>query len=189
MFNIGKRRTREIEELRSELEFTNKIHHEIVANKDGEIYDLKRTTEMMMDEAVNIQKERILARKAVRDAATALIELGASLDTVYNIVAPVLDKEGWELYRTCEAMLSVNVYSEYYPEDCMGTFEEMTGLGLLRYAEVAAFGSREYKAEGSYEFVTGMHLDKDNPDYVAYRENLLTETLGKLLKKEVTVNV
>lgn len=171
----------EIEQLEAELKRDADFSSSLIRERDEKVHRLSIALEGAKDVCDEMQEELKAAREAMKLMALKQLELGCTLEEVYNLISPVLDDGGWAMYRECEKLIAVNIYSHYYAEDCMGKFEEMDGFGLAYHAEVAKFGHCEHTYQGSYEFVSSMHLDKESEDYIAYKEELYAATMAKIL--------
>ncbi len=103
-------------------------------------------------------------------------------ESLYNLVAPYLDPEGWTRYQIAKELTGVNVYSDFYTEDNLGYFEGDTATVHMRYLEASAFGAVEYEIMPNtcYERAVLGEVDCNAPSYLEYREKLHQRTLEKL---------
>lgn len=105
-------------------------------------------------------------------------------EKLYELLQP-LDHEGWCELDAVQKLIPCNIYSEYYYEDTVGTFENMDGYDLIPYYEIAAFAeNREYDFVGDmYEKLTSYDDYTNKAEYLQYCIKKQHDTLINISKK------
>lgn len=155
---------------------------DIIACLRNEIYGLERNAEHYEETISGLNNDW----KAIQASAWGLLltlknEVRMNDIDIYEAVSPFLDSEGWIRYRIAQKMISINIYSHFYAEDCMGRFEMSDGNELLHWLELAKFGDIGYRFVGCYEVVDSTALDMAQPAYLNYCSDLHERTIAKLM--------
>lgn len=106
---------------------------------------------------------------------------------VYEKIQPQLDPDGFCLYQEAKRYTGVNVSYAFPTEDNMGYFEDLNGLALLNWLEVAAYGECDWEmlpGGGGYECAINRRVKWDTEEYQLYRKTVCEKAVRELLKME-----
>ena len=121
-------------------------------------------------------------KRAFIEMCKEYLEDGGSYQFAYSMLRDTFDKDGFKLYFTAKELTGVNLYTEFYAEDCMGYFENLDGFGLLLWLERAKFGVNKYEISGSYELWSSGTIDRTTEQYRSFTDDLYRITVSKILE-------
>ena len=108
-----------------------------------------------------------------------------NFSAVYTLLSPVLDPDGFHLFRAAEAYTGINIYSAFPVEDSLGYFEAMSGHELLRWLEAETIGSYSLsRLPSGVEVACDLRVDQSGEKYRRYHEEICKLAVGKLLRME-----
>lgn len=143
----------------------------------------------LSDECNQLRSDALMYHSAVK----ALYEQGIDADharSVYEAVAPYVDKDGFELFGAAQQILGTFKYSTFAYEDNRGYFEGADGNKMLRYLLVQydyKLGAANDKRDrweiacSCYEKCVDLSIDETTPEYQEFERQLYIKVLENLL--------
>lgn len=100
--------------------------------------------------------------------------------SLYELLAPAIDKDGFRLYHAAKAITGICVPSAFSYEDNRGLFEEASGHELMKYLLAARFHAVAWDVVPgtTYEKATLLDVDTSTAEYRAFE----AEVYGKVLR-------
>lgn len=161
------------EDITLEKEFlsTKKELSKLIEEKDDALYDLHELKEHYR------QFDDIY--KPLKHFIPFILDkyMNNKMEELYTTLSS-LDSEGFIEYGVVCKLIPCDIYSEYYYEDSMGYFEEMSGYRLSRYHEMSAFGEKEYEIVSScHERLSSCSDYSQDERFLDYRKKLKKQTI------------
>ena len=147
------------------------------------------TSDCLLSELKELKAYIADCKSSIRNAATNLLNAGASASEIYETVKPVLDSDSFELFYAAEQILGDFDFSYFAYEDNRGYFEEADGHTMLRYlliqydeklGEVNCNKDRWREACSCYEECFDLSIDKTTPEYKDFEAQLYIKVLERL---------
>lgn len=158
---------------------------EFMINKLEE--ELKYTKYLLEDEKQTAYQYQEQLKKGkllfVQTMDYFLKESDIDYEKLYGLLAAQYDVGGWILYETAQKIRPVDIYREFYTEDCLGYFEFCNGYELLKWLKKAEFAEIEYRQLNcGYELSGETSFAGREKELAKFDKEIKTQAVSEMLK-------